>query len=137
MNPRYAPVAERAAHRCEYCQAPEAIFNLPFEVEHIEPTARGGADHESNWALSCRACNLFKSDQVEALDPQSGVMVPLFHPRQRWEEHFSVEGSTGALLALAGTARATISSLRMNRPVQLAARRQWMRLKLFPPPLIT
>jgi len=35
MNRHYAGVAERAGHRCEYCHAPEAIFNLPFEVEHI------------------------------------------------------------------------------------------------------
>ena len=35
MSPRYALVAARAKHRCEYCHAPEAIFNFPFEVEHI------------------------------------------------------------------------------------------------------
>ena len=133
MNPRYAPVAERAAHRCEYCHAPEAIFNFPFEVEHIVPTARGGGDNESNWALSCRACNLHKSDHMEAMDPQTRAVVPLFHPRwHRWEEHFSVEESTGALLGLTAIARSTIGRLRVNRPAQLAARRQWMRLKLFP-----
>ena len=48
MNPRYAAVAERAGHRCEYCHAPESIFNFPFEVEHIVPTAHGGVDDESN-----------------------------------------------------------------------------------------
>ena len=62
MNPRYPRVAARAGHRCEYGRAPEAIFNLPFEVEHIVPTVRGGADPESNWALSGRACNLHKSE---------------------------------------------------------------------------
>ena len=41
-------VAERAGHRCEYCHAREAIFNLPFEVEQIVPTSRGGPDDESN-----------------------------------------------------------------------------------------
>ena len=35
MNPRYSAVAERAGHRCEYCGAPEVVFNFPFEVEHI------------------------------------------------------------------------------------------------------
>ena len=44
MNPQYAEVARRAGHRCEYCHAPEVIFNFPFEVEHIlprqEPTRR-------------------------------------------------------------------------------------------------
>src|SRR5512142_856193 len=51
MNPHYAVVAERAVHRCEYCGAPEAIFNLPFEVEHIIPPGRGGADHENDLVM--------------------------------------------------------------------------------------
>jgi hypothetical protein len=42
VNPHYPLVAERAAHRCEYCHAPEAIFNFPFEVEHIIPPLHGG-----------------------------------------------------------------------------------------------
>ena len=52
MNPRYALVAERAEHRCEYCHAPEAVFNFPFEVEPVMPPASGGGDHPSNLALS-------------------------------------------------------------------------------------
>ena len=39
MNPHYPEVALRAGHRCEYCYAPEAVFNLPLEVEHIVPLA--------------------------------------------------------------------------------------------------
>jgi hypothetical protein len=35
MNPRYVQVALRAEHRCEYCHAPEVVFNFPFEVEHV------------------------------------------------------------------------------------------------------
>ena len=133
MNPRYARVAGRAAHRCEYGRAPEAIFNLPFEIEHIVPTGRGGADVEANWALSCRACNLHKSDHQQAGDPQTGAIVPLFHPRlHRWEEHFSVEESTGALLGLTPTGRATVARLQMNRSSQVTARRQWMRLNIYP-----
>jgi 5-methylcytosine-specific restriction endonuclease McrA len=133
MNPRYAPVAERAAHRCEYCRAPEAIFNFPFEVEHIVPPGRGGADDESNWALSCRACNVHKSDHVEATDADTRAVVPLFHPRRHhWEQHFSVEENSGALFGLTAIGRATIGCLHMNQPAQLAARRQWMRLKIFP-----
>jgi len=58
MNKHYAEVAHRAGHRCDYCRAPEFIFNLPFEVEHIVPTSREGRDDESNLALACRACNL-------------------------------------------------------------------------------
>ena len=42
MNPLYPVVAERAVYRCEYCHAPEVVFNFPFEVEHTLPQARGG-----------------------------------------------------------------------------------------------
>jgi 5-methylcytosine-specific restriction endonuclease McrA len=80
MNPLYPLVAQRAGHRCEYCRAPEAIFNLPFEVEHIIPTSRNGSDGESNCALACRSCNLYKSDQLEGLDELTGEIVRLFHP---------------------------------------------------------
>jgi 5-methylcytosine-specific restriction endonuclease McrA len=55
MNRRYADVAARAGHRCEYCHAPEAIFNFPFEVEHIIPPNDGGADETNNLALACRS----------------------------------------------------------------------------------
>ena len=92
MNPRYALVASRAAHRCEYCRAPEAIFNFPFEVEHVVPLSRAGVDGESNWALACRSCNLRKSDRMTGLDSESGAEVRLFHPRQdRWSAHFSID----------------------------------------------
>ena len=134
MNPHYPLAAERAAHRCEYCRAPEAVFNFPFEVEHIVPPGRGGADDESNWALACRACNLHKSDCVEGIDPGTQAVVRLFHPRRdRWGEHFHAAAATVAIVGLTAVGRATVACLRMNSPVQLHARRQWARLKLFPP----
>jgi len=133
MNPRYAQVAERASHRCEYCQAPEAVFNFPFEVEHIIPPGRGGTDEADNWALSCRSCNLHKSDYVAAVDPQTRALAQLFHPRrQRWDEHFTADSDTGALKGVTPSGRATVERLQMNRLSQLAARKQWTRLRLFP-----
>lgn len=51
MNSAYSLVAERAAHRCEYCQAPEVIFNFAFEVEHIVPPSRGGAKVDGNLSV--------------------------------------------------------------------------------------
>ena len=133
MNPRYAQVAERAAHRCEYCQAPEAVFNFPFEVEHVVPPNRGGNDDFRNLALSCRCCNLFKGNYLDALDPETGKSFPLFNPRRDlWEEHFAVEGQSGLLAGLTPVGRGTVGRLQMNRAAQLAARKQWMRLRLFP-----
>ena len=132
MNAHYAEVAERAGHRCEYCRAPEVIFNFPFEVEHIVPPGRGGVDVESNWALSCRPCNLHKSDHIEAVDPETKKPSRLFHPRKDlWEDHFTADPTSGALAGLSAIGRATVDRLQMNRLAQLIARQQWMRLGLF------
>jgi HNH endonuclease len=133
VNPLYGLVSERAGHRCEYCRAPEAIFNLPFEVEHVVPTSKGGADDESNCALACRSCNLFKSNHLEGYDEITASNFRLFHPREeRWHEHFGVDKHSGSIIGLTSVARATLSALQMNRTNQLAARLQWIRIGLYP-----
>jgi len=132
MNPLHGPVASRAGHRCEYCRAPEAVFNFPFEVEHIVPIARGGTQQESNLALACRSCNLRKATHFSGIDPQSERMTRLFHPREeKWEDHFAVDESD-EVLGLTPAGRATIVRLDMNSSTQRAARRQWRRLSVFP-----
>jgi hypothetical protein len=133
MNPHYALVAIRAGHRCEYCHAPEAVFNFAFEVEHIVPTSRGGLDVPANWALACRCCNLRKAAHVTATDPQTQAEVPLFHPREDlWEEHFHVDPQTARIEGLTPTGRAAVDRLEMNSDSQRTARFQWLRLELFP-----
>jgi len=133
MNPHYTPVALRAGHRCEYCHAPEAVFNLPLEVEHIVPVSRGGDDTAANWALACRACNLYKATHVHGSDPESHAVVRLFHPREdQWEDHFRVAAESGEIEGLTPVGRATVARLGMNSAAQVAARQQWMRLGLFP-----
>ncbi len=82
MNPNYPLMAQRARHRCEYCNAPEFVFNFPFEVEHIVAIAQGGADVEPNWALAYRSCNIHKGTRTRCLDPVTDSVVRLFHPRQ-------------------------------------------------------
>jgi hypothetical protein len=102
---------------------------LAFEVEHIVPTSRGGADDESNLALASRACNLYKSDQLSGVDEVTRELVPLFHPRRdHWEVHFRVESEDGSIQGLTTTGRVTVACLRMNRDVQREARRSWMQL---------
>lgn len=134
MNPRYVLVAGRAAHCCEYCHAPEAIFNVPFEVDHIKPTTKGGIDHEANWALACRACNLYKSNIENVIDPLTQQKTPLFKPRlQVWDEHFEVQEEKGFRIeGKTAVGRVTSKQLRMNSSLQLAARTQWAKLGLFP-----
>ena len=115
MNPRYGQTAARAGHRCEYCHAPEGVFNFPFEVEHIIPPAQGGADEDHNWALACRACNVRKAAYVRHIDPVTRAAVHLYHPRQdRWDEHFRADAGTGPIEGLMAQGRAMVSRLGMN-----------------------
>lgn len=132
MNPHYPFVAARAAHRCEYCQAPEGVFNFPFEVEHIIPASRGGGSDESNRALACRACNLRKADCLTGWDEETRSDVTLFHPRRdEWARHFQLDFETGEIRGLSAVGRATVGRLRMNTPEAVTARLLRLRLGLF------
>lgn len=133
MNPHYLRVAARAAHRCEYCLAPEAIFNFPFEVEHIIPLSSGGVSDFDNFALACRSCNLRKGVHIQFRDPQSNLLVALYHPRTEMRQvHFRAHTESGVIEALTAIGRATVDCLDMNSSTQVRARRQWRRLGLFP-----
>lgn len=129
MNPDYPLVAARARHVCEYCHAPEVVFNLPFEVEHVTPLSAGGESSPDNLAPSCRSCNLYKSDAVAALDEQTGATVRLFHPRRdAWGKHFAIDSATGKVEGLSDVGRATVLRLRINSAAQVSARKQWLKL---------
>ena len=95
MNPHYRQIAAR--HCCEYCRAPEVVFNFPFGVEHIIPPLHGGADEEDNLALACRACNVRKGAAVQHVDPETRSAVRLYHPRtDQWDQHFRIDATTGS-----------------------------------------
>ncbi len=133
MNPLYPAVAERAGFRCEYCHAPQDAFNALFEVEHIVPRKVGGSDNSDNTALSCSACNGFKSARQQALDPETGQHFPLFDPRRQvWVEHFAWSDDYLLLIGLTPTARATVAALKINSSLQQTARSYWLLAKLFP-----
>jgi hypothetical protein len=120
-------------YRCEYCHAPETVFNFPFEVEHILPQAHGGSDDLDNVALACHACNLFKSDFETGQDEASQAEVALFHPRRdSWEQHFGVDAERAEIVGITPIGRATVARLQMNRPQHITARRRWIQLGLFP-----
>ena len=44
-------------HKCVYCDAKD----VPLQVEHIHPKARGGTNRVSNLTLACGACNTKKA----------------------------------------------------------------------------
>jgi hypothetical protein len=126
-------VAARAGWRCEYCLAPEAIFNSPLEVDHIQPKERGGADDQTNLALACRSCNGSKHLATTARDPLSGRTVDLFNPRMDvWDAHFVLSVPTAEVAGRTDVGRATAVRLKMTGPKQREARRLWILLFSFP-----
>ena len=125
-------VAQRAEHRCEYCRAPEIVFNAPFEIEHIFAKALGGSSDMENLALACRSCNVHKAAALICRDPESGLDVPLYNPgRQRWDEHFRFDVQTGHVVGIGPIGRATVSRLAMNSPSAVRARCLWFALGLY------
>ncbi len=115
-------VRERAGDRCEYCQLPQEDSPLAvLHVEHIVPRIHGGDDDLDNLALACVDCNLHKGTNLTGLDPDTGRVTELFHPRRhRWEDHFEWKG-----IHLAGrtsVGRTTIRVLQINSDDQLALR---------------
>ncbi len=133
MNVNNPFVAQRAKHQCEYCHAPEVAFNIAFEVEHIIPLARKGSDDLQNLALSCRICNLRKSNRIDGFDPVSQQNVKLFHPRvECWSEHFPVQAAFPFQIeGRTPVGRATVECLQLNSPLQLKSRKLWIALGIF------
>lgn len=133
MNPYYTAIAQRANHRCEYCKAPEVVFNFPFEVEHIVPLSRQGSDDDANLALACRSCNLRKGNRISGLSSRSNVEARFFHPREdHWDEHFQINVESGKVVGVTPIGEVTVEYLEMNSSAQVAARQLWIRLNLFP-----
>lgn len=118
----------RASDRCEYCRLSQVGQEATFHVDHVLPRADGGATVDANLALACVSCSLRKGAKRVGRDPTSGEEVALFNPRrERWEEHFSVDGAF-VMHGLTATGRSTIALLRMNRPNAVLARELEARL---------
>lgn len=133
MNVHYNAVVQRANYRCEYCKAPELVFNFPFEVEHIIPVSLGGTNELSNLALACRSCNLRKGMKTDGKEIDSGEVVRFFHPRKDfWNEHFQVDVNSANIQCTTTIGAVTIEALKMNSSTQVNARKLWIQLDLFP-----
>ena len=106
-------VGQRAAKRCEYCGLAQDQELLPFHVEHVIPRQHGGAGASDNLALACHHCNLHKGPNLAGLDPETGELTRLFHPRlDNWAQHFARH--EGEITGLTPVGRTTVRLLRMN-----------------------
>jgi 5-methylcytosine-specific restriction endonuclease McrA len=61
-------VRERANRLCEYCQLPNALTTLPFQIDHIIAEKHGGPTILVNLAYCCLHCNTFKGPNIAGID---------------------------------------------------------------------
>lgn len=108
-------VLERAQSRCEYCHLHETHAYFTHEIDHIYAEKHGGDTGEANLCLACADCNRHKGSDLCSIDPQTGKVVSLFHPRRdTWGGHFRLE-DTGVIEPLTSVGRVTERILRFNR----------------------
>src|SRR5437763_6017649 len=103
-------VRARAHERCEYCLIPEQLTLAAHWIDHIVAEKHGGLTEEGNLANCCVLCNQHKGSDLTSIDPQTGLIVPLFHPRrERWLDHFRLAGAH--IEPLTSTGRVTVRLL--------------------------
>lgn len=64
----YQHIFERDNFTCRYCgwdsrESFKKFFVANLCIDHIKPIVLGGKDDDSNLALSCHSCNLYKGKQ--------------------------------------------------------------------------
>jgi hypothetical protein len=116
-----AAVIRRARGRCEYCHFPEVASELPFHIDHIIAEKHSGPTAAPNLAWACFSCNLFKGPNIAGVDPLTGKLTRLFHPRgDVWREHFRWDGVR--LHGKTAVGRTTIAVLAINSADAVAVR---------------
>lgn len=140
MPPAYIPPSLRqlvegdARHRCGYCLTPVSFMPVRFEIEHIIPEKLDGATVRENLWLSCPSCNRFKGFKLDATDPDTMQVVPLFNPRtQNWLEHFLWSEDGTRIIGRTAIGRATVEALKLNHPWWIDCRTEWSLRGNFPP----
>ena len=116
-------------NRCVYCRTPEELTVTTFEIDHIVPVSAGGETILDNLCLACPTCNRHKAVRQSAPDPESGQIVPLYHPRQQeWSAHFGWDKDVSRVVGLTPIGRATLEALHMNRLQMVRLRRLWAKM---------
>jgi hypothetical protein len=122
-------VRSRAIDRCEYCRIHQRIYpDFTFHIEHIVARQHGGRDEADNLALACHLCNKKKGPNLSGVDPDTGVLTRLFHPRtDQWNEHFRA-AENGHIMGLTDVGRTTVQLLDMNSEIRTRIRLEIRRL---------
>ena len=124
-------VIERAAGHCEYCLLSQQVAAHKHEPDHIIPRQHDGETTSNNLALACARCNRFKGYNIGSYDPDSGALVPFYHPRlQEWSAHFQLEGPI--IQPLTPEGRVTVKMLHFNDADRIEERQRLIEVELYP-----
>ncbi|WP_414530194.1 HNH endonuclease [Nodularia chucula] len=106
-------VYARAEGCCEYCLIPNIATFSVHEIDHIITEKHGGLTEAENLALACTLCNKHKGSDLASIDPETGDISTLYHPRQDlWHEHFQIKDAE--FIPLTAKGRVTIRLLQLN-----------------------
>lgn len=124
-------VRSRADERCEYCLLRQEHTGLTHHIEHIIARQHGGTDDTDNLALACNRCNSCKGPNLSGIDPQTSILVPLFHPRHdTWSDHF--EFQEAFIVGKSPKGRTTVAVLQMNDERRVERRAELLALGELP-----
>ncbi|MEO8612722.1 MAG: HNH endonuclease signature motif containing protein [Chloroflexota bacterium] len=121
----------RAEGKCEYCLLHERYTVKRHHIDHITAEKHGGATDITNLCLSCAACNHYKGSDLTSIDPVTGKVIQLFHPRKdRWHQHFRFEGAL--IQGITARGRVTVRLLHLNDEDSVNERTRLMELGAYP-----
>jgi HNH endonuclease len=102
------------------------------ELDHVIAVKRRGPTIAGNLAWACYDCSKHKSCNISGIDPRTGKITRLFHPRlHKWTTHFRWDGPI--LVGRTDIGRATVEVLEVNLPHRLAVRQTLIDEGVFPP----
>lgn len=127
-------VAERAEYLCEYCLIHEDDTYIGCEIDHVISQKHGGKNSADNLAYSCFFRNRHKGSDVGSVLVESDEFVRFYNPRKdKWAEHFRLEGSCIQPLTKIGEATCRIL-LRFNSSERLIERETLIDISRYPAP---
>src|SRR3954451_16804930 len=115
-------VRRRARDCCEDCLIPQAADVTPHKIDNVIALKHIGPTDEGNLAVACSHCNRHKGPNIAGIDPETGSLTPLYHPRvDEWPVHFQLM-SNGTIAGRSPVGRTTIQVLNINEADAVALR---------------
>jgi hypothetical protein len=105
---------------------------VPFPIDHVIARQHGGRTEAANLAIACLHCNSHKGPNIAGLDPKTGKLTQLFHPRRhKWSRHFRFSGPL--IFGRTAIGRTTVAVLALNDPNFVAVRLALLAESRWPP----